>query len=318
MKLKTKLIPLTGLGLATLAIAPISLTSCSKKIIGKAFDLVKNYYPSFTKHEYAELTQHDVHDLYREEITNRPETFVEDYFWSKSWRGTSFDQYFFWDKLILDPTDPNAIRSRFCFGPAKVNYEYDREVISNLEISTQSVRIQHGDEWVPWIYPTLSFTLEFDSKINQIILDKYYGQDDISGYLNGTANGKITFNNVPFHIKNERFESTNNKGEFIYFDAICFEPDTEWMFQRTTPLYEPTQPADWKIYTEVKSTISGEVKYSSGIQERVADDWTLAIEANSAHPEWQYENISLEQTIAKGFTSSYYLNNVKLIAEEEK
>lgn len=318
MKLKTKLIPLTGLGLTALSIAPISLTSCSKNIIGKAFDLVKNYYPTFVKHEYAELKRHDIHDIYTEEILNRPETFVEDYFWSKSWRGTSFDQFFFWDKLLFSPTMANEVLSKICWGASKNNYEYDREIISNLEITTQKAKHYETVEgrWVEWVFPTLSFTLQFDSKINQIILDKYFGTEGISGYLNGTANGKISFHNVPFSIEKKEFKSYSETGGWIRFPVICFQPNTKWMLQRTE-LYNPAQPEDWKIETEVKSTISGEIKYVSGIDERIADDWTLSVEANPQQPNWEYDSISLEQTVASSFTASYFLNNIRWIGGDE-
>ncbi|MCQ3914560.1 MAG: hypothetical protein MJ201_01965 [Mycoplasmoidaceae bacterium] len=68
----------------------------------------------------------------------------------------------------------------------------------------------------------MSFTLKYESVIHDIILqDYYFGEEQISGYINGTTSGTIKFLHVPFYVilrtvKSEKLDVTTQ--------VICFEP----------------------------------------------------------------------------------------------
>ena len=309
MKLKTKLIPLTSLGLIAASTMPFCLTSCgSNSVINKAIDLVQNYYPNIERHENATMTLHEAHDLYVQKITEDPSVFVHDYMWSKSWTGISFEQYLFWQKLYKYESNSNGDDvDRTVLGPAKDFYSEDMETISNLEITTQKVKWKHNGKEEEWNIPLLSFTLHFDSDIKQITLqDPLFSETIESCQVTGTVSGDISFYNVPFYLTLRIVQFQESK---ITSRVLSIEPFYEWMAKT-----EPVEPENntWQIKTVVNSVLSGEVIYTTGLTQRIADDWTLNVTANHDSPQWVYEDLSLEETIGRVFSSSYYLEKIQV------
>lgn len=298
MKLKTKLIPLTGLSLLGTTIVPLTLTSCGTNIAtGVGHNLTKFYFPTIKRMDPRIMSAFYANKFYVEQMRRNPDTFTQDYLWSKSWNGAAFDQYALWQTLLPtpDPTPGNVFR----FGTAQDLYEYDNEVISNLSWTTQeSKTIESLDEL------TLSFTLKFNADILTSILNQVYLQDDTTGYVNGYVSGEISFNHVPFIIRSR---------EVYYYgmtepirDVLSLEPDAEFMKK------DGVEP--WEIKFYVASSISGQLKYSTGVYKRIANDFVFNKKVNNDPntQTWPEYGFGFEH-LTNLFSSSYYLERITLI-----
>lgn len=308
MKLKTTLIPISCLGLCGSIITPLTLTSCSNGgYIGRSFDLVKNFYPTVERHEHAILPLHEINEDYAATIIETPEVFVQDYMWGKCWSGFAFEQFLFWEQLLpYEHVEPRGDKD--VLGAAKLIYSRDIETISNLIINKQEVT------WngVKWTFPTLSFTLDFLSEIRDIVFQDYYYEGELySGSVNGYVSGTMKFYNVPFYII-PRTVATEDT--VITYEVLSFEPFYEWMCGTEREI-EPEKPLSWIIDLSVYSSISGQVTYSSGLTERIADDWRLIVSSDPDNPSWKYNNLTLRETVGMVFSSSYYLERVQLQRE---
>lgn len=311
MKVKTKLLSLACLPICATCLAPLSMASCGAgELNGRAFDLIKDYFPKTEKAKAAVLPIHTINEMYADKLKENPETFIEDYLWSKSWTGFAFEQFLFWEKLL--PNKPEQISNeadKVIVASPKEIYNKDVEVISNLNVKFETATWNE----VKWTFPILSFTLKYDSIIHDIVLQEYYfGEEQISGYINGTTSGTIEFFNVPFYviprtIRSEKLDVTTQ--------VICFEPFYEWMAGKTSEDIpdEPVNP--WKITTVTNSQVNGEISFNTGLTQRIADDWTLNVESDETNPEWKYADLSLEITIGRVFETPYYLSGLQV--EEE-
>lgn len=303
MKLKTKLIPLTGLSLLGTTIVPLTLTSCgSGKATGNSFNLVKNYFPTIQRHD-ADITYiSDVNNIYVEQLLNNPDTFTQDYLWSKSWMGAGFNQFAFIDQIIPDdPTpipEPPAI---YVHGIPSELYQYDREIISNLSIHT--TRHKDGSQ-LSWSQAVLSFTLKFDSEVLTKISEEPFIKEGTDGYVNGHVSGEINFYNVPFVIK-QRFIQYKDK---TTISPLSFEPDYGWMIK--DPAETGLEP--WKIKFYIASTISGEITSELGYVERIANDFVFLGEATPESYYWPEYRMDFGD-ITKMFSSSYYLERIRVV-----
>ncbi len=304
MKLKTTLIPVSCLGLCGSIITPLTLTSCGNgSAIGRSFDLVKNYYPTIERHEHAVLPLHEINEDYAKTIVENPEVFVQDYLWGKCWSGFAFEQFLFWQELIPG-IRPLPSRNKYIIGSPKLIYTSDIEVINNLSIVDKKV------VWddVEWSVPLLSFTISFESKIKDIVFQDYYFEGlTYTGTINGFVSGKVEFLNVPFYII-PRTVTSEESG--ISLEVLSFEPFFEWMVGTESGIEEKVQP--WQIITSTYSSISGQVSYDFGITQRIADDWRLNVTSNQDTTPWKYDMLTLEETIGRVFSTSYYLEQVQL------
>lgn len=317
MRLKTKLIPVASLGLIASTIIPINATSCSKSnsAIGHSYNLVKNYFPTIERYtpEVRRIKIHDLNNIYFNQLQENLETFVQDYFWSKSWTGVSFEQFLFWEKLVNDTLDPytNNIQNnddvdRIILGPVSDYYHEDIEIIKDVSMTAETVTWKNQE----WKIPLLSFTLQFDSTVLPVFFrEPAFGEEMLSGTVSGRVNGSVSFYNVPFYIAARTVMGQQTE---IQNQVISFEPFFEWM-SNDGSVSKPVP--DWKIKTVVNSTLTGEITYITGATQRVADDWIINVEANPQHPDWQYENLSLSNTIGCVFTNSYYLEKVQVEVE---
>lgn len=320
MKMKAKLIPLTSIAIMSATIAPISLTSCNTDVyIGRSFNVCKPFFPTVEKHKAASLTVELVNNTYAEQLKKDPTTFVQDFMWSESTVGDAFEQFLFWEKLLNKPTpNENKLEStpigyitRDVIGDPNNTYEYNNFVISGLDISFEQLVWDHQG----WTIPRLSFTLSFNSKINETYFSEKFGQDYVSGYLNGLCNGTIKFYNVPFIITS-KFAYYRNLDYAIKVNS--FEPFALWMSPKSfDPTKAPTQDIGyWSIKANIVSTLSGEIIYSSGVTQRIADDWVLYKEADNDKPDWTTagaDRVGLYNTLTSLFTSSYYLQSVTIL-----
>lgn len=307
MKIKTKLIPVCSLLSTTTMAVPLFAASCGTgNVIGKSFDLIKNYYPTIERHKEEKKNIYLINEDYANQLKVSPETFVQDYLWSKSWTGFAFEQFLFWQELLPEKIEPPEDADKLIVAPPKEIYSKDNEVISNLVIEWQTAQ-WHDNLWT---FPTLSFTLKYESVIHDIILqDYYFGEEQISGYINGTTSGTIKFLHVPFYVilrtvKSEKLDVTTQ--------VICFEPFYEWM-AGIEPDMVPVEP--WRIETVSNSQVNGEVTFTTGLTQRIADDWTLNVVSDQDSPEWKYLDLSLENTIGCVFATPYYLSEMQV--EEE-
>lgn len=307
MKLTQKLIPLGSIAVLSASIVPFSLTSCSTDAyIGKGFDLVNNFYPDIERFQPEERLYgiKEIHHLYVDQLDQDITTFIQDYMWSKSRKGFSFEQYLFWRQLIKDDFGPFLTPSnsadREVVGPAKDYYERDIETISSLSMTKETCSL---GSWTGWIIPRLSFTLNFESYIDDVTIDLRPYLDDGHGYIDGTVSGEIAFHNVPFYCILRNVEVKEEGKKPIVYRVISFEPFYELM--------EAEGSDYWRIQTSVYSSLSGEITYSLGISQRVADDWRLNVLADNNTPDWKYGDLSLSETIGIVFTTSYYLDQIQ-------
>lgn len=311
MKLKTKLIPLSSLGVFGTIVAPISLTSCGNgNTIGRAFDLAKNFYPTIECHEHELLSIHDINELYAKKIAEDPEVIVQDYLWSKSWTGFAFEQFLFWQKLIPGWISDPDTADKLIVAPPRDIYSSDIEVISNLEVEMQTAKWNGVD----WTFPTLSFTLDYNSKILDTVLSQeYFGEMQATGYINGICSGKLTFYKVPFYVIERKIKSEEQE---MTFNVLSFEPFYEWM-SNTLPDGETIdkEPLPWIINTSSYSSVNGEITYLTGLTQRIADDWKLNEESTNENPSWVYDDLSLEVTVGRLFLSPYYLHKIQIKEE---
>lgn len=312
MKLKTKLVPLTGLALLGTACIPFWLTSCSKGWDGKGFDVTVPFYPSIKKLDIKKINLHECLDIYTQQLKRKPETFIQDYLWSKSVGGGAFEQFYFWSQVMDPRPEPEPIDAdKILLGVANDSYSKSIETISHLSISTQDLTINEE----LWTIPTLSFTLSFESNVSQTIIQTIYeymypDEPWVSGELNGRVSGNLTFYHVPFQIRSRNIK-------YFGYDFLSpfksFEPYIDWM-QNKIPNVD--KPSYWRIQTSVQSVIIGEVVYKTGLVQRVADSWMFNRLADSNSPSWSYSTfLSLEDTICNMFTTSYFLQNITI---EEK
>ncbi len=326
MKIKTKLIPLVSTVITCASIVPTTLTGCSTGYIGHSFNVCKPFYPIIQKHECEELSRFNAHEDYTQQLQKDLTTFVQDFMWSQAMVGDSFEQFLFWVKLLEDFPAPNSnAEASFPFERREVTglpsdtYDYNNFVISNLSMRIQEIN------WLEnkWHIPRLSFDLTFNSRISDIYFQETLGKDMVvTGYLNGLCNGNITFYDVPFIITSKiAYYSRDDYDMRI----ISFEPFAYWMDKdgsdfkdfREHGSYQPPEEdlGYWSIKTNIISTLSGELIYTSGLTQRIADDWLLNINANNEQPEWHVGNIGLYNTLTSIFTSSYYLQEVTLERE---
>lgn len=319
MKLKTKLIPLTSLSLISTTTIPLCLTGCGNSTaMNHSFNLVDLYRPTIERYNQGDnrLSNWKANEVYMEQLDRNLDTFVQDYMWSKSWSGLSFEQFLFWQLLITDieqshnidfddpNTDPELEKvDRVVVGPSQDWYETDVEIIQDLEYTPDSV-VWNNEEWR---VAMLSFTLKFQSYVQPVIVsDAETREKQVSGYVDGEIAGEISFYNVPFYVRNRTIWSQYSE---LVTQVISVEPFYEWM----TGDSSISKPApDWKIRTLIKSNISGELVYVSGTTERVANDWTLNVESDKNNPSWKYGVLSLEENIGCLFCSSFYLEHVQI------
>ncbi|MBQ0045349.1 MAG: hypothetical protein KBS35_00450, partial [Mycoplasma sp.] len=253
----------------------------------------------------------EVHDIYCSKLQENLDVFAQDYYWSKSWAGTSFEQFLFWQQLIedeLEDTNNNEINliDRDVLGAADSIYNKDIETIKDLSMTTQTVEWEESE----WTIPMLSFTIKFNSDVRYILFrDLLIDDEPVSGSIGGKVAGEIKFYNVPFYIISRAVRSETSG---IVQQIISFEPFYEWMCGDIGKKYPAPH---WRIETVVKSTISGEVSYSTGGIQTIADDWTLNVVSDENNNHWYYGQLSLEQTIGCVFTSSYYLEKVQMERE---
>lgn len=303
MKLKTKIIPLTALATTSAIVAPISLASCgSGSVIGSAFDLARPYLPKMERHQKTTLSKHDINELYANQLLNYPETFVKDYMWAKSWDGSAFDQLFFWQQLFPDQItnnidslrDPHVERN--ILGSSTFNYKKDIESISHLSISFTQQTI--GDE--VWTIPLMSFTLKFNSSVDDIFF--VIEDEDCTVSLSGNVAGEIKLLNVPFWITTHYvYELQYERNKFV----VSFEPNYFWMFG----LGAEDCP-QWRIEFSISSSLSGQIEYSTHFIERVADDWNFNKIMNNGTFPWVYRSLSYQENFNNVFTTSFYLERV--------
>lgn len=288
MKLKTKLIPLTGLALMGTTVVPLTLTSCgNNSIIGSAFNLTHYYYPIIERHTTDVLPLDEIKKIYIEKLEEDNTVFVQDYMWSKSWLGTSFNQYALWETLL--PSHP--VHEDFHCTSAHDLYEYDNESISHL-----SMHLQDNDKGEQEM--TLSFTLKFNGQILSNILEQTYLQGDTTGYVYGYASGEINFNNVPFTL---RKRDIYYKEYTTPIEVLSFEPDVSFIRSGLTE--------DWSINFYIACSISGEIQYNTGLTERIANDLIFAEKANIDNLFWTEYGFGFDK-LTNLFSSSYYLQKV--------
>lgn len=309
MKLKTKLSPLTGLAILGTTCIPLSLSSCSKGWDGKGYDVTKSFFPSIEKLPVKSLTIHQCLDKYTEQLQSKPETFIQDYFWAKSVGGAAFEQFYFWSQVMDPRPEPEPIDAdKILIGYANYTYNKSIETISHLSVSTQDLNL--GSDL--WVIPTLSFTLSFSSNVSQSIIQTIYeymypDEPWVSGQLNGRVSGKISFYNVPFHIRLRNIKYSSY-GFLTQFTSV--EPYMDWMQGNIEGVDNPSY---WRINTSIQSVITGEVIYKTGLVQRVADSWMFNRLADSNAPSWSYSTfLSLKDTICNMFTTSYFLQNITI------
>lgn len=305
MKLKTKLIPLTSLALLGTTVVPFTLTSCgAKTATNNTFNLTNYYYPSIERHENAFMTMLGANLAYVEQLKKNLDTFTQDLLWSKSWMGAGFNQFGFWAKLLPNyiTTSDNAEHSGITIPgiPADL-YQYDREMVSNLSMRTQS----KSEGKYTLDEATLSFTYKFDCEVLSDIAQEPFLIEGTTGYVNGHISGEINFLDVPFHLVQQ--DITYSTGSSI--TVLSFEPDIDFM----DPEQEDDPKADpWKIKFYISSTLSGEIVYNTGLVRRIANDYIFHEEAYPNHTEWEKYEFGFGQLVQM-FTSTYYLERIEII-----
>lgn len=304
MSLKSRIIPLSVLACAPIISMPLTLTSCgSNDLINNVRDLTRNYYPKFEKHESTILPIHKIHDLYLEKLLEEPEIFIDDYFWSRSWEGTTFEPFQFWRLLVPDVSRTSNAVEKMVVGPSKNWFQYDNELFSNLEITTQSAEMD-GESWT---FPTLSFTLTINSKVKDSVFIYEHGSQYVNGYLNGNVSCKLEFTNVPFIL---RVRSYAIEGQSFSNMVFSFEPFGEWL-EKIVYHTPTTRPQPWKVNLSITSTVFGELTYSTGMVERVADDYDFNALSDEEKPSWTYGSLlSFSNTVCCLFSSSHYLEAI--------
>lgn len=305
MKLKNKLIPLSCLSVGFTCIFPLTISSCGKaNVVGRSFDLTKKYYPTIKSHAEGMGSVHTLNEIYSDQLKIEPETFVQDYLWSKSTTGFAFEQFLFWRELLQERWEEPTDADKLIIASPNEIYSSDEEVISHLEISYQTAN-WNGEDWT---FPTLSFTLTFNSVIHEVMLkDYYFGEEQISGYINGTTSGSIKFLHVPFYVIPRTIKSYVHD---VTTQIICFEPFFEWMAGIQTDIDKEVEP--WRIETVCNSQVNGEVIFTTGLTQRIADDWTLNVVSDQDNPVWKYADLTLEKTIGRVFETPYYLSKMQV------
>lgn len=322
MKLKNKFIPLMGLLTSGTVVVPLSLSGCgSNTAMNHSFNLVNQYRPTIKRYQpemgHEKMTVHDINEEYMNQLNKNLDTFVQDYMWSKSWSGLSFEQFLFWQKLVEDVEyeqhiefddpvpKPKENVDRVVVGPVQDWYKKDVELISHLEYTPCCVN-WNGVEWHVAI---LSFTLKFESDILPVrVSESEAAEQKVNGYVDGKVSGEITFYNVPFYVRARTFWSQSSD---LVNQTKSVEPFYEWMSGADEETFDKPVP-NWQIKTLVKSSIAGEIEFASGVVQRIANDWTINIAADNEHPEWKYGNLSLSETIGCIFSGSYFLEQVQI------
>lgn len=302
MRLKTKLIATSSLFALPTACIPFSLTSCGSRF-DRVYDLAKSYYSPFERHEAELLTVRQMHDTYLEKIMEEPEIFIDDYYWCRCWTGGTFEPFNFWELLLpQQPSNPSV--EKHIMGPSKDFFKSDKQMISNLSITTQDAKI--GEE--NWTFPTLSFTLKINSVIKDSVFIEKLGDEFVTGVLSGGVNCDLKFTHVPFRIT-KRWVDEEGRESFSA-ETISFEPFGEWLIG-TAPNIPTTRPEEWRIEIACHSYIFGEIQYPTGLTLRIADDYDFGAISDEDNANWTYgRSLSFLSTLCCLFTSSHYLEKV--------
>ncbi len=289
----------------TLIMTPMILTSCSSKdATGHAYDLSKFYYPNIERHVSGKYVDEEINEIYTKQLQENLDTFTQDYLWSKSWTGSSFNQYAFLKEILPKHV---YIPSVAIDGSSSDLYKSDKEVISNL-----SMHLQHRSKTLT--DPTLSFTLKFESNMLPNIMIRQY-DEDATGYVNGHISGEIKFNNVPFHINNRVVNYIIGDGpEYETTSVLGFEPDIDFMLG--TPSAHVLECEKWEIDFYVFASISGELTYNTGLVRRIACDYTFSEIAKPNQTYWP-KHFKHFYDLTNLFTSSYYLQRIYSLSPAE-
>jgi len=168
MKLRNKLLPLTGIATIAATTVPLALTSCGNDM--KMVDISKGYVPSITPTDEVYLGQQEASKVYFDAVKKNPEVFKQDILFGEyqnfcdSEKGKDVNTTY--NKFNIGVTTPT-------FGSVKVCYPGEKDIT----------------------YPTISFSM----KIQVDAIKKTV--DETSGYIENhlTINWSVKYDNIPFY-----------------------------------------------------------------------------------------------------------------------